>query len=88
MLWCIKIWVKKHDDNGDYDDDVDDEDHHDHDEGARLLHSSTALGIEPDRLLEGVHSSTLCLRWLRDNDYDEDDDDHHYNQHNDYENDD
>merc|ERR1719237_119102 len=30
-------------------------------DGARLLHSSTALSIAPDRLLEGVDSSTLCL---------------------------
>jgi len=32
-----------------------------HCDGARLLHSSTALGIGPDRLLEGFNSSTLCL---------------------------
>jgi len=32
-----------------------------HCDGARLLHSSTALSIAPDRLLEGVDSSTLCL---------------------------
>ena len=59
--------LRLHDDNGDDDDDNGDDDHNDYDnddEGARLLHSSTALGIEPDRLLEGVHSSTLCLRWM------------------------
>ena len=38
--------------------------HDDECSGARLLHSSTALGIGPDQLLEGVHSSTLCLRWI------------------------
>ena len=39
-------------------------DHDDECSGARLLHSSTALGVGPDQLLEGVHSSTLCLRWI------------------------
>ena len=49
----------------DDEDDDDDNYHDDVDEGARLLHSSTALGIGPDRLLEGFNSSTLCLRLVR-----------------------
>ena len=52
----------ENDNNDDGDDDDDDDD--DCYEGARLLHSSTALGIGPDRLLEGFNSSTLCLRWM------------------------
>ena len=32
-----------------------------HCDGARLLHSAVALGVEPDHLLEGVQSATLCL---------------------------
>ena len=51
------------DDGEDYDN-YDDDDDDDCYEGARLLHSSTALGIGPDRLLEGFNSSTLCLRWM------------------------
>merc|ERR1719318_1929310 len=32
-----------------------------HCDGARLLHSAVALGVQPDHLLEGVQSATLCL---------------------------
>ena len=68
---CTSLGLPLHcdgEDDGDGDDHGgDDHDGNDHDDecsGARLLHSSTALGIGPDQLLEGVHSSTLCLRWI------------------------
>ena len=73
---CTSLGLLLHCDGEDYDDhdaddyDDDDDDNDDKiddkifDKGARLLHSSTALGIGPDRLLEGFSSSTLCLRWM------------------------
>ena len=68
---CTSLGLPLHcdgEDDGDGDDHGgDDHDGNDHDDecsGARLLHSSTALGIGPDQLLEGIHSSTLCLRWI------------------------
>ena len=63
---CTSLGLPLHCD-GEDDGDGDDHDGNDHDDecsGARLLHSSTALGVGPDQLLEGVHSSTLCLRWI------------------------
>ena len=63
---CTSLGLPLHCD-GEDDGDRDDHDGDAHDDecsGARLLHSSTALGIGPDQLLEGVHSSTLCLRWI------------------------
>lgn len=32
-----------------------------HCDGARLLHSAVALGVEPHKLLQGIQSATLCL---------------------------
>ena len=68
---CTSLGLPLHcdgEDDGDGDDHGgDDHDGNDHDDecsGARLLHSSTALGVGPDQLLEGVPSSTLCLRWI------------------------
>ena len=68
---CTSLGLPLHcdgEDGGDGDDHGgDDHDGNDHDDecsGARLLHSSTALGVGPDQLLEGIHSSTLCLRWM------------------------
>ena len=56
LLHCDGEDYDDQDDDYDQDDDDDDDDGDDHDddnddEGARPLHSSTALGISPDRLM-------------------------------------